>query len=46
MEFGTGFNLQMPISNTSDEINQEIEQIVAYIQAGKIEVVKNTEPIE
>ena len=46
MEFGTGFNLQMPILNTTDEINQAVEQIVADIQAGKIEVVKNTEPIE
>lgn len=46
MEFGTGFNLQLPIMNTTEEINQEMEQIVADIQAGNIEVVKNTEPIE
>jgi len=46
MEFGTGFSLQMPIKNTTDEINQKIEQVVADIQAGKIEVIKNTEPIE
>jgi basic membrane protein A len=46
MQFGTGFNLQMPVQNSSDEINKEIEQIVSDIQSGKIEVVKNTEPIE
>jgi len=46
MQFGTGFNLQTPIKNTSDEINQEIEQIISDVQSGKIEVVKNTEAIE
>ena len=46
LKFGTGFNLQLPIKNSSDEINKEIEQILTDIGAGKIEVVKNTEPIE
>jgi basic membrane protein A len=46
LQFGTGFNLQMPVRNSTDEINKELEQIVADIEAGKIEVVKNTEPIE
>ncbi len=46
MQFGTGFNLQMPIKNSTDEINQKIEQIVADVQSGKITVEKNTEAIE
>jgi basic membrane protein A len=44
--FGAGVDLQMPLKNTSDEINQEIEQIITDIKTGEIEIVKNTEPIE
>ncbi len=44
--FDTGVAIQMPLRNVSDELNSEIEQIVADIQAGKIEVVKDTTPIE
>ncbi len=44
--FETGVALQMPLRNVSDELNTEIEQIIADIQAGKIEVVKDTTPIE
>jgi basic membrane protein A len=46
MGFETGVAVQMPLRNSSDEINSEIEQIVADIQSGKIEVVKDTTPIE
>jgi basic membrane protein A len=44
--FDTGVAVQMPLRNVPDELNSEIEQIVADVQSGKIEVVKNTEPIE
>jgi len=46
MGFETGVALQMPLRNVSDELNSEMEQIVADIQSGKIEVVKDTTPIE
>jgi basic membrane protein A len=44
--FDTGVAIQLPLRNVSDELNGEVEQLVADIQSGKIEVVKNTEPIE
>ena len=44
--FDTGVAIQMPLRNVSDELNSEVEQIIADIQSGKIEVVKNVEPIE
>lgn len=44
--FDTGVALQSPLRNVSGELNSEIEQIVADIQSGKIEVIKNTEPTE
>jgi basic membrane protein A len=44
--FDTGVALQLPLQNVSDELNGEAEQLVADIESGKIEVVKNTEPIE
>jgi basic membrane protein A len=44
--FDTGVAIQLPLRNVSDELNSEIEQLVADIESGKIEVVKNTEPIE
>lgn len=46
LTFGTGFTLQLPLKNSSDEMNSEVEKIVADIEAGKIEVTKNTEAIE
>jgi basic membrane protein A len=46
MGFATGVAIQMPLRNVSDELNGEIEQIIADIQSGKIEVVKDTTPIE
>jgi basic membrane protein A len=44
--FDTGVAVQFPLRNVSDELNSEIKQIVADVQSGKIEVVKNAEPIE
>jgi len=46
MGFETGVAVQMPLRNSSDEINSQIEQIAADVQSGKIEVVKDTTPIE
>jgi basic membrane protein A len=44
--FDTGVALQLPLQNASDELNSEIEQIVADVQSGKIEVTKDITPIE
>ena len=44
--FDTGVALHLPVRNASDELNSEIKQIVADVQSGKIQVVKNTEAIE
>lgn len=43
--FDTGVELQTP-RNVSDDLAAEIEDIVASLESGDIEVVKNTEPIE
>lgn len=44
--FATGVAIQLPLRNVSDELNSEIEQIVADVRSGKIEVVKDITPIE
>jgi basic membrane protein A len=44
--FDTGVALQMPLRNVSDELNGEMEKIVADVESGQIEVVKDTTPIE
>ena len=44
--FATGVAIQFPLRNVSDELNSEIEQIVAAVRSGKIEVVKDITPIE
>jgi basic membrane protein A len=44
--FDTGVALQLPLQNTPEDVTAEIEQIIADIEAGNIEVIKNTEPIE
>jgi basic membrane protein A len=46
MGFDTGVAIQMPLRNVSEELNSEIEQIVEDVKSGKIEVVKDTTPIE
>jgi basic membrane protein A len=44
--FDTGVALQLPLQHVSPDVAAAMEQIVADLQSGKIEVVKNTEPIE
>lgn len=44
--FDSGIGLQLPLQNTSEEINASIESLLAEMQAGSVEVVKDTEPIE
>ena len=44
--FDTGVALQMPLRNVSDQVNSEMQQIIADVQSGKIEVAKDTTPIE
>jgi len=46
MGFDTGIALQQPLQNVSEEISAEMEQIIADIEAGNIEVIKNTEAFE
>jgi basic membrane protein A len=46
MGFETGVAIQSPLQNVSEELSSEIEEIVADIQSGEIEVVKDTTPIE
>ena len=44
--FDTGIGLQLPLANTSDELNASIEALLADMEAGNIVVVRNTDPIE
>lgn len=44
--FDTGVSLQMPLANASPEVNEKVEQIIKDLEEGKIEVVKDTSPIE
>lgn len=44
--FETGVAIQLPLQNVPEELSGEIEQIVADIQSGEIEVVKDITPIE
>ena len=44
--FDTGITLQLPLTNTGDEVNSFAQEIMAQLAAGEIEVVKNTDPIE
>jgi basic membrane protein A len=44
--FDTGVALQLPLQNAPDELNAEMEALIADIEAGNIVVVKNTDPIE
>jgi basic membrane protein A len=46
MGFDTGVALQLPLQNVPEEVNATIAQIIADIEAGNIEVIKNTEAIE
>lgn len=44
--FDTGIDLQLPLSNASDELNADIEALLNDMKAGNVTVVKDTEPIE
>jgi basic membrane protein A len=44
--FETGVAIQLPLQNVPEELSGEIEQIVADVQSGEIEVVKDITPIE
>ncbi len=46
MGWNTGTTLQMPLRNVPPELNAEIEQLLKDLKAGKIEVIKDTSPIE
>lgn len=43
--FDTGVSLQEP-ANVPDEVVERVNEVVAQLQSGEIEVEKNTEPIE
>lgn len=43
--FETGVQIQ-PLQNTTPELGETLEQVVGEVQAGSIEVQKNTTPIE
>ncbi len=44
--FDTGIGLQLPLQNTGDDLNASIEALLADMEAGNVEVIKNTEPVE
>lgn len=44
--FDTGVALQLPLSNVPEELNTAMGELIAQIESGEIEVIKNTEPIE
>lgn len=44
--FDTGVALQFPLRNVPPELDAEMQEIVAKLISGEIQVVKNTEPIE
>jgi basic membrane protein A len=46
LSFDTGINMQLPLTNASDEVNTFAEALLADMKAGEIEVVKDTTPIE
>jgi basic membrane protein A and related proteins len=44
--FDTGVDLQFPLQNTPDEIDQQVREITEGLRSGEIEVIKNTNPFE
>jgi len=44
--FDTGVALQLPLANVSEELNTAMADLIAQIESGEIEVIKNTEAIE
>lgn len=43
--FDTGVGLQTPVQNTPDDVAAEVEDIVARVESGEIEVEKDTTPV-
>ena len=46
LSFETGIDMQLPLTNASDELNAEAEALLNDMKAGDIEVIKDTTPIE
>jgi basic membrane protein A len=44
--FDTGVALQLPLLNASEELNAAMVDLIGQMEAGEIEVIKNTEAIE
>ena len=44
--FATGVSLQLPLQNVADEVGSQMESLIAELEAGNIDVVKNVEAIE
>ncbi|WP_420630561.1 BMP family ABC transporter substrate-binding protein [Candidatus Leptofilum sp.] len=44
--FDTGIDLQLPLTNASDEVNSAAEALLEDMKAGNVEVIKDTTPIE
>lgn len=44
--FDTGVTLQFPLQNVPEDLSVQIEQLVADVEAGEVEVIKDTSPIE
>ncbi|GJM41696.1 MAG: hypothetical protein DHS20C20_19780 [Ardenticatenaceae bacterium] len=44
--FDTGIDLQLPLTNANDEINDAVEALLEDMKAGNVEVIKDTTPIE
>lgn len=44
MDFSHGLDIQLPVRLVNPTVNQEIKDIIADLEAGKIEVDKNSQP--
>ena len=44
--FDTGIDMQLPLTNASDEVNAFAEQLLANMKSGEVNVIKDTTPIE
>ncbi len=44
--FDTGIDLQLPLTNASDEINERAENLLEDMKSGEITVIKDTTPVE
>ena len=44
--FDTGVAIQLPLKNAPDDVNSEVEKVVADVKDGKITVIEDITPIE